>query len=74
MKFRYLSGIVLTFCFTILWVVNITPPLIENTFVEEEFSGPEEFVLFHHSIRTPADRSAPEYQPGFIIRELNPTE
>jgi photosystem II stability/assembly factor-like uncharacterized protein len=71
MKFRYLFGFVLTFCLTILWVVNTPRPAIENQFVEEEFNGPEEFILFHHSIRTPADRTAPDYKPGFIVRELN---
>jgi len=71
MKFRYLLGIVLTFCFTIVWVVNTPRQATEKQFVEEKFNGPEEFVLFHHAIRTPADRSAPEYKPGFIMRELN---
>ncbi len=71
MNFK-LRAFLFIYCGSIFWIVNPTQQkTIENTNSEAEFNGPKEFVLFHHSIRTPVDATQPAYKPGFILREVS---
>ena len=38
---------------------------------EPRMGFPEEFARILHEMRIPADRTVPEYQPGYIFREVN---
>ena len=73
MNFRILLVIIILFWAMILWSVA------KKTFVvsqpaklqeRENYSGPEEFALFHKAIRTPEGASGPQYQTGYKIREF----
>ncbi|MEQ1585012.1 MAG: T9SS type A sorting domain-containing protein [Cyclobacteriaceae bacterium] len=71
MKFRLLVLILLSYCIGILWVVNISSKKVAIEYTPEEFNGPEQFTLLHRAIRTPEDAVGPQYERGFIIRELS---
>lgn len=58
------------FCYTNPEEKNIAASSFNKPIAEEETSGPEQFNLFHKGIRTREGRSNPDYQPGFLIREL----
>ena len=70
MKFRYLSLLMITYCLGIITATQIHTTIKIPSTTNKKFDGPAEFISFHRLIRTPADASAPEYQPGFIMDEL----
>ena len=73
MRFRYLLLLIFSFCGAILWTVNTDKPSIyikADSYKQEEFTGPAEFRKFHQAIRTPEDATRPEYEHGFMLREL----
>jgi len=73
MKFKNILFITAAFCSVILWSVTQEvreKPILQQTQGEGNYSGPEQFALFHKSIRTPEGATGPEYKPGFKVREL----
>ncbi len=75
MKHWQITGLTLVFCGIILY--NITPGPspdeinpIARSFTKEQVSGPEQFRLYHTGIRTREGRQHPDYQSGFLVREL----
>jgi photosystem II stability/assembly factor-like uncharacterized protein len=70
MKLRHISIVVLLFCGGLLWVINRPIDNRVEEFIPAEFNGPEQFALLHRGIRTPADANGPEYEEGFIMREI----
>lgn len=71
MKFRLWELILLSLCTGILWVFTISSKKEAVEYTPGEFNGPEQFALLHRAIRTPEDAIAPQYERGFIMRELS---
>lgn len=43
----------------------------ERVQVQKKYNGPEEFISFHHGIRTREGESFPDYGPAYAMQELN---
>lgn len=73
MRFRYLLVAIFSFCGAILWTVNTNKSvnyIQPDSYKQAEYTGPAEFRKFHQAIRTPEDATGPEYEHGFMMREL----
>lgn len=71
MRFKYLLLILSCFFLSILWVVNLSVENKNNvTPTQKRLSGPEQFALFHKSIRTAEGAESPDYKPGYRVREF----
>lgn len=70
MKLRHISILVFSFCATLWWVSHQPHTKATLKYVSEDFNGPEQFALLHRAIRTPENASGPEYEKGFMMREL----
>lgn len=73
MKHWQLIGLTVLYCSIILYSNLAIQKNNADAFpeeIEEKFSGPEEFRRYHAGIRTREGREHPDYQPGFLVREL----
>ncbi len=71
MKLWKLLLLIFLFCFSInFYSTRNSVSNHATNKIETHFDGPAEFIKFHNSIRTPEDASAPDYKPGFLVKEL----
>jgi hypothetical protein len=72
MKFSKLLLLTSAFCATILLALFNTQKKVNRSAIESIVSpdGPDEFIKFHKSIRTPEGEERPAYKPGFLVSEL----
>ncbi len=77
MHFRQVLLLTVCFCVVIMLSVTHRPsdstrPQKTNPVAEgEKVSGPEQFRRYHRGIRTREGKTQPDYQPGFLVRELH---
>jgi photosystem II stability/assembly factor-like uncharacterized protein len=73
MRLKYLLVLTTFYCLIILWAVqkqSIHSTQHESeSYVEQEFNGPEEFFAFQKNIRIPDGAETHGYAPGFRVRE-----
>ncbi len=73
MPYRYLVALVVAFCGSILWIVDLTIPDRVLRPVDSQpikYNGPEQFALFHKGIRTAEGEAGPAYTSGYRMREF----